>query len=260
MGSVLAALALTPSAPVLVPDLAGAAAAEVADAREAAIAAAAALPDRWLVVGVGPADRVIGPDTRASYAGYGADVEVALSSHAPAARADVPLCALWAGWLRGQANPAATAEVRVYSAGHSPDAARAAGRALRAEIDAAGQPVGVLVVADGAATLTPAAPGGFDPDAPAVQAALDDALAAGDPAALAALGDGITGRVAYQVLAGLVGSTPCAAREMFRGAPYGVGYFVGLWTPEASTGLGKPEASTGLGTPEASTGLWTPEA
>ena len=229
----LAAIALTPSAPVLVPALAGAAAAEVADARDAAVAAAAALPDRWVVIGVGAADEVLPPGTRASFAGYGADVEVALSPEAPADRAAAPLCALWAGWLRGQANPAAVAEVRVYAAGHGADAALSRGRALRAEIDAAGQPVGVLVVADGATTLTQAAPGGFDPGAEAVQAALDDALAAGDPAPLPALPDSIAGRVAYQVLAGLVGSTVCAGREMFRGAPYGVGYFVGLWTPEA---------------------------
>jgi hypothetical protein len=33
------------------------------------------------------------------------------------------------------------------------------------------------------------------------------------------------------VLAGLAGPAPTAARELFRGAPYGVGYFVGVWTP-----------------------------
>jgi hypothetical protein len=37
--------------------------------------------------------------------------------------------------------------------------------------------------------------------------------------------------VAYQVLAGLTGSAPGSAREMYRGAPYGVGYFVGEWLP-----------------------------
>lgn len=229
----LAAIALTPSAPVLVPELAGGAAAEVAELREAAIGAAAALPDRWVAVGVAAADHVVAPQTRATFAGYGADVEVTLAPQAPVARTDVPLCALWAGWLRGQANLQATVEVRACSASHDGPAALAIGRALRDEIDTAGERVGVLVIADGANTLTQAAPGGYDPAAEQVQAGLDSALASGDAAALATLPDSIVGRVAYQVLAGLVGTTPCAARELARGAPFGVGYFVGLWTPEA---------------------------
>jgi hypothetical protein len=228
---VLTAIALTPSAPVLVPDLAGAAAAEVAGFREAAVAAAAVLPDRWIAVGVGATDAVIDPHTRGTFAGYGVDVPVALSSDAPPTVTALPLCALFTGWLRGQVNPAARAEVRVYSAEHDAEAALACGRALRAEIDRLSDRVGVLVVADGANTLTPPAPGGYDPDAELVQAALDDALATGDTAALAALPAGIVGRVAYQVLAGLAGSGPRSAKELARGAPYGVGYFVGVWVP-----------------------------
>lgn len=103
--------------------------------------------------------------------------------------------------------------------------------ALRAEIDECGEPVGVLVVADGANTLTPSAPGGHDPDSVAVQTALDDALATGDTGALAGLPAGVIGRVAFAVLAGLAGNGPAAARELYRGAPYGVGYFVGVWQP-----------------------------
>jgi aromatic ring-opening dioxygenase LigB subunit len=120
--------------------------------------------------------------------------------------------------------------VRVYAAHHDTDAAIASGRRLRAEIDEAVDPIGVLVVADGAHTLTPPAPGGYDPDSIPVQAALDDALAAGDAAALTRLPDTVVGRVAYQVLAGLAGS-PRSAKELYRGAPYGVGYYVGVWQP-----------------------------
>jgi hypothetical protein len=122
--------------------------------------------------------------------------------------------------------------VWVYDADHGVDAALARGRALRAEVDAVSDPVGVLVVGDGANTLTPSAPGGYDPDAIPAQAALDDALATGDAAALTRLPAGVVGRVAYQVLAGLTGPDgPSSARELYRGAPYGVGYFVGIWTP-----------------------------
>ena len=62
------------------------------------------------------------------------------------------------------------------------------------------------------------------------QAALDDALASGDTAALARLPEGVVGRAAYQVLAGLAGPN-ISARELIRGAPFGVGYFAGLWLP-----------------------------
>ncbi|MCX2932204.1 hypothetical protein ORI20_18175 [Mycobacterium sp. CVI_P3] len=231
----LSAIALTPSAPVLVPELAGAAAAEVVEFRSAAVAAAAELPDRWIAVGVGPNDQIIDPDTRGTFAGYGVDVQVALSPDAPAQVSALPLCALFTGWLRAQANPSARAQVRVYRDDHDAETAVAIGRALRAEIDAGDGAVGVVVVADGANTLTPPAPGGYDPDAAPGQAALDDALACGDVAALTRLRGGVVGRVAYQVLAGLTEPGPRAAKELARGAPYGVGYFVGSWVPAGAS-------------------------
>jgi len=228
---VLAAIALIPSAPVLVPELAGAAAAEVAEFHDAVIAAAAILPNRWIAIGVGQTDQIFEPAARGTFAGYGVDVPVTLSGDAPDAVADLPLCALIAGWLRGQANPAARVEVRVYSADHDVDVALARGRALRDALNEAADPIGVLVVADGANTLTPSAPGGYDPDAEPVQTDLDDALATGNAVALTRLPNGVIGRVAYQVLAGLTEPKPRAATELVRGAPYGVGYFVGTWTP-----------------------------
>jgi hypothetical protein len=231
---VLSAIAMIPSAPVIVPELAGAAAAEVADLREAALAAAASLPSRWIAVGVGPTDATIGAQVVGTFAGYGVDIRVRLSpadGHDSELPAELPLCALIAGWVRGQAKPLAHAEVRMYAGGHGVDAALAHGRALRAEIEQAADPVGVLVVADGTHTLTPPAPGGYEPRSIPVQQALDDALARGDLAVLAALPATIVGRVAYQVLAGLTEPAPRSAKELYRGAPYGVGYFTGVWQP-----------------------------
>lgn len=230
MGSVLAAIALTPAAPVLVPALAGAASVEVAEFTEAARAAAATLPDRWIVACVGPAHRIIEPDTRGTFAGYGADLPVALSDQAPPQITALPLGALMAGWLRSQVNPRARVQVRGYPAELDAQTAVALGRELRAQIDADPEPVGVLVIADGAHTLTPAAPGGYDPQYVEIQAVLDSALATGDTAALRRLPEGILGRVAYQVLAGLA-PRPAAAVQLACGAPYGVGYFVGTWAP-----------------------------
>jgi hypothetical protein len=169
-----------------------------------------------------------------TFAGFGADLRVRLSPRA-GERAEVPVefpvCALLAGWVRGQAQPGASAQVRVYRSDHDADTVLARGRQLRAEIDEAPDPIGVLVVADGANTLTPTAPGGYDPGAADVQLALDDALANGDVAALTRLPGQILGRAAFQVLAGLTEPGPRTAKELYRGAPYGVGYFTGVWQP-----------------------------
>jgi hypothetical protein len=231
---VLSAIAIVPSAPVLVPELAGAAAAEVAELSAAALAAAALLPDRWVVIGTGPTDDVLGPDSQGTFAGFGADLRVQLSPQAhddaePAA--GLPVCALLAAWLRGQAQPQASAQVRVYRVDHDVDTALSRGRQLHAEIDQLPESVGVLVVADGANTLTPAAPGGYDPGNADAQDALDEALASGDVSALTRLPHQILGRVAFQVLAGLAEPGPRSAKELYRGAPYGVGYFAGAWQP-----------------------------
>jgi hypothetical protein len=237
---VLSAIAIVPSAPVLVPELASGAADELADLRDAVLAAAAGLPERWVAVGVGSVDAVIGADAVGTFAGYGVDVPIALGQGSAGVPSELPLCALITGWVRGRVNLRARAEVRVYAHDHPVDAALAFGRTLRAEIDEAVDAVGVLVVADGAHTLSPAAPGGYDPDSVPVQAALDDALAGGDVAALGTLPAGVIGRVAYQVLAGLAEPAPASARESYRGAPFGVGYFAGVWVP-----AGRSEATGG---------------
>jgi hypothetical protein len=229
---VLSTIAIIPSAPVMVPELAGAAAAaELADLREAVCAAAASLPMRWIAVGVGAADGVVGSERVGTFGGYGVDVRVTLSPEAAGAPDKMPLCGLIAGWVRAQVKPEARAEVRVYADDRDADAALDHGRRLRAEIDAAADPIGVLVVADGAHTLTAGAPGGYEPDSIPAQAALDDALAHGDATALTRLPDSVVGRVAYQVLVGLIEPAPRSAKELYRGAPYGVGYFVGVWQP-----------------------------
>jgi hypothetical protein len=229
---VLSAIAIIPSAPVLVPELAGVAADEVAELRTAMVAAAATLPPRWIAVGVGAADGVVGPQSVGSFAGFGVDLTVRLS---PGTRDDepveMPLCALIAGWIRAQAEPDARVQVRVYAGSHDAQTAVELGRRLRVEIDQSTEPTGVLIVADGANTLTPAAPGGYHPGDADLQRALDDALAFGDVAGLTGLPAQVAGRVGFGVLAGLAGPVPWSAKELYRSAPYGVGYFAGVWQP-----------------------------
>ncbi|OBF15700.1 hypothetical protein [Mycobacterium sp. ACS4331] len=226
----LTAVAIIPSAPVLVPQLAGAAADELVEARDAVLACAAALPDQWVCVGAAAADAVVGPDAVGTLAGYGVDVRVTLGPVSTGPLTELPLCALISGWVRAQVAPQASAHVHCVAATRDAAAALNLGADLRADIERSDARIGVLVVADGLTTLTPSAPGGHDPDSVATQAALDDALAAGDAEALAALPDGVVGRVAYQVLAGLL-PRPRRAQERYRGAPYGVGYFAGVWRP-----------------------------
>ncbi|MGV0634021.1 hypothetical protein ABQE69_07260 [Mycolicibacillus trivialis] len=225
----LAGVAIIPSAPLLVPDLVGAAADEDAELTAAALEAAARLPDSWLVLGAGAHDRVVPAGACGTFAGYGVDLPVRLAPGTPAAPpTTLPLCALIAGWVRGRVRPEAGAEVHVFGA--DPVAAHTAGRRLRGRIDSAGRPMGVLVVADGATTLTAGAPGGHRPADAADQRRLDAALAGGEPAALAGLPETIGGRAAFAALGGLADPPRCVT-ELYRGAPYGVGYFVGFWAP-----------------------------
>ena len=153
----LTAIALIPSAPALVPQLVGAAADELSDLRQAVFAAAGALPERWVAVGVGRADEVAAPTATGTFAGYGVDIRVGLSPDADDVR-DLPLSALITGWVRAEVKPGAHAEVRVFAASHSGQDAIRRGTELRSVIDLVGESVGVLVVADGANTLTQVAP------------------------------------------------------------------------------------------------------
>lgn len=234
----LTTIAVVPSTPLLVPQLATGAAAETADLRAAAVRAAAALPARWVAVGVAAVAETVAPGAVGTFAGYGVDVPVRLSAtdrDATAPTRQLPLCALITGWLRCQAG-GATARVDALPADLDAAAAVAAGATLRADLDATRDDVGVLIVADGHTTLTPSAPGGYRPESAAAQQDLDDALAAADAAALARVSPAVTGRVGYQALAGLLGTAPHAMTELYRGQPYGVGYFVGVAVPVPPAG------------------------
>ncbi|MBA0044919.1 hypothetical protein [Mycobacterium sp. NPDC050853] len=221
-------IAICPSTPLLVPELGGEAAEETADLRAAAIAAARSLPTQWIAIGVG--DGRYGGDMSGTFAGYGVDVRVSLTAPViglAARPAELPLPVLVAGWLRERV---AAVEVEVRLVGVSDGDGIAFGRALRTEIETfEAKALGVLIIADGANTLTDKAPGGYRPEAEGAQRALADALAHGDAAALTCLPDVITGGAAYQVLAGLVGSDLVQAQCLYRGSPYGVGYFAGTW-------------------------------
>jgi aromatic ring-opening dioxygenase LigB subunit len=95
--------------------------------------------------------------------------------------------------------------------------------------------VALLVVGDGSARRTPAAPGYFDERAEAFDASAETAIRDGDMAALAGLDAGLaaelmaTGRAAWQVLAGAAGPERRATGEvLYSDAPFGVAYLVAV--------------------------------
>jgi hypothetical protein len=110
------------------------------------------------------------------------------------------------------------------------------GAGLADRADLAGR-VAVLVVGDGSARRSPAAPGHFDERAAPFDLAVEQAFADGDMTALAALDAALardllaTGRAAWQVLAGALsprGPRRPAGEILYADAPFGVSYLVAV--------------------------------
>ncbi len=103
---------------------------------------------------------------------------------------------------------------------------------LGAGLSSRGDRAGLLIMADGSACRSLRAPGYLDPRAAAFDAALERAVRAGDPGALAAMDQGLacellaSGRPAWQVLAGAMPGRAPAAEILFAGDPFGVFYLV----------------------------------
>ena len=100
--------------------------------------------------------------------------------------------------------------------------------------------VGVLVMADGSASRGSSSPGGGSEDAEALDDALAAAMGAGDAAALARAADLppaaaaellFTSGPAFAAFAELTaGNAPSRTEVLFDGAPLGVGYLVATWS------------------------------
>ncbi|WP_370942983.1 class III extradiol dioxygenase subunit B-like domain-containing protein [Amycolatopsis sp. cg5] len=220
---------MVPQPPLLVPELAAGAAPETAQLREACLSAVRALGGRWLAVAAGPVEQTVSAAGAGTFRGYGVDVGVTLAAAAASTPAgELPLPALIAGWLRGQAG-AESVEVRVVDATATPGHCADLGRSLDSE-DA-----GLLVLGDGSNRHGPRSPGNEDERAPGFDEAIAAALGKADVEALKALDPGlcaelgVTGRVPWQVLAGLADGASWRAELLYTGAPHGVGYHVAVW-------------------------------
>ncbi|MCF3184184.1 hypothetical protein IPZ70_30185 [Streptomyces polychromogenes] len=234
----LVAAAVCPAPPLLVPEVAAGAAAELEEARTACSDALAVLaasrPDVLVVVGSADAEHQ-GPypqGSRGGFHGYGVDAEVRLGEGEEWPR-PLPAPLAVGAWLLGRARwGAAPVE------GLAVAASLEAGRCLETgrELAAADERVALLVMGDGSACRTLKAPGYLDERAAAFDAAAGRALGSADTDALAALDPVLAaelqaaGRAPWQVLAGAAEGAGLGGRLLYEDAPYGVGYFVAAWS------------------------------
>lgn len=241
--SVLTMVAVLPEPPLLVPELATGASAGVRQLRAAVADAATRLAGaarRWIAVGSDPGGRrTVGPHARGSFRGFGVGVEVTLGpTSGGGSDPCLPLPLLIAGWAAAGTGEVVSVRGELLPP-HAPGPDCAAlGAALAAECASDPEPVGLLVIGDGAAVGV-----GRDPRFVRLRdtaAAFDDtvvaALAAADVDALAGLDAGLaeslyaTGRAPWQVLAEVTGPG-WRGELLYSAAPHGATYHVAVWTP-----------------------------
>jgi len=218
-----------------VPAVASGAAVELDALRDACIVAVTriARPERQIVL-LGAGDRSLShsPLSRGSFAPYGVALEVHLGSPGCGGTADLPLSLTVGAWLvRAALGPRSGAVG--YSVG--PDFASS-----RAAVDlvalAQSRDVGLVVMGDGSARRSTAAPGYFDERAAPFDNQVVAALRAGDPGGLAALDASLgekllaAGTPAWRAAGGLLDGVDFDADLLYAADPYGVAYTVAVWT------------------------------
>ncbi|MFU8850735.1 class III extradiol dioxygenase subunit B-like domain-containing protein [Micromonospora sp. SL1-18] len=233
----LVAAAVCPHPPLVVPELAGAAAGELDDLRAACDAALARLlvadPDEILLLGGGPETRRFDAADSGSLRGFGLDRPVRLWKTACSGAEILPLSLTIGAWLVGRAGTDLPRFARSVTA----DAPPVECVALGADVAESERRTALLVLGDGSACRGVKAPGYDDPRAQAYDDGVARAMAGADAEALLGLDPVLSaelkaaGRAPWQVLAGAVR----AAGGDWRGdldyyqAPYGVSYFVASW-------------------------------
>jgi hypothetical protein len=222
---VLAAV-VCPHPPLLIPEVAAGAAGELGELRAACAAAIAAGlgagSERVVLVGAGRATHPWPADAADALADLGM----------PKPAGELPLSLTVGRWLLDRTGWDGPRELHAIAA--AADVAECAG--LGASL-AAGPPALLLVLGDGSARRSLAAPGHLDDRAAPFDADVAAALAAADTDALLKLDPDlaadllVAGRPAWQVLAGAVQAAggSWAGTLHHDAAPYGVGYLVASW-------------------------------
>lgn len=225
----IARAVLCPSPPLLARGLTGRdpVAGSLRDACAAAVARLLSAGSEVVaVVGAGAATQAWDPDDRLDLSAY---------APAPGAATGKPGLPLALGLGALLLDTAGYTGPRLLQAVGESEAPAACLR-LGASLADAAATVGLLVVGDGSARRSPAAPGHFDERAAAFDDAVRGAISGGDMAALAgidpvlAAGLMATGRAAWQVLAGALLGTPHrpSAEILYAGDPFGVAYLVAV--------------------------------
>jgi hypothetical protein len=194
-------------------------------------------PDELVVAGSGPAEGTARPGETGSLAGFGVEVTVALGAGPAPSEPRLPLSLTIAAWLLREAG----VEVQVH--GRVLAATTGAGTAAELGERIAAWPgrTALLVMGDGSACRSEAAPGSFDQRAEAFDAEVSQALAEADLDALMNLDSGlagelaVAGRPAWQLLAGAARGQSWQAKLTYDNAPRGVGYFVATWVPSLTS-------------------------
>ncbi|MFD7921495.1 class III extradiol dioxygenase subunit B-like domain-containing protein [Streptomyces sp. NPDC059740] len=235
----LVAAGVVPATPLLVPEVASGAAAELDDLRATALGAvgvlAAARADRLVVVGPALADEegTCPAGSRGTFRGFGVELDVTLGPGTPEAGGRLPSSLAVAAWLLERAHWSDTPVTGLGVAEtRSPQECRATGR----ELAASAPRTALLVVGDGSACRTVKAPGYLDPRAEDFDRRAARALAEADLDALHAVDATLaaelkaSGRAPWQVLAGAAEGAGLRGELLADQAPYGVGYHVATWT------------------------------
>ncbi|MEV4772450.1 hypothetical protein [Micromonospora humida] len=265
----LLAAAVCPHPPLIVPELAGAAAPELAELRDACAAAVAALyaagADTVVLVGAGERTTELALPCRGSFAPWGLPLTVGLATAGgepvpPSADDEgLPLSLLVGAWLVDRTAPPTPTAWRLVSVASDEPADRCAALGAGLRVDG---PWALLVLGDGSACHGPKAPGYDDPRAGAYDEGVARALADADADALLGLDRGLSarlgaaGRPAWQVLAGAVRAAGGDWHGELRhhGVPYGVGYLVASWTRTDPPGPdGTPAGDAGTTADDAGT-------
>jgi hypothetical protein len=237
----LVAAAVCPCPPVLVPEVASGAAAELDDLRAACDTAVARLraarADVVVLVGTGTETGWRSPDEYGSLRPWGVPIDIRVTD--AGTRPGLPLSLTIGAWLlsrqpasRQPDAVAASTAVASVAADEKPAGCAAFGRD---ECAARGARVALLAIGDGASLGAVEAEGRVHDRAESYDAEVARALAHADLDALLALDPGLAadvlsaGRPAWQVLAGAAAGTGWSAELLYSAAPYGVRYHVASW-------------------------------
>ena len=232
--TVITGVAFCPHPPALIPAVAQGAAAELENlltqCDRAITDVTSAQPDRLMVLGAGPQSRAYPPSAWGSLAGFGVPVEVHLAPGGDGADR-LPLSLTVGSWLIDRALGPHNGAIGVAVGSDFFES-----RASDALVGAGGERVGLIVMGDGTARRSRAAPGYWDERAEGFDAAVLAALAAGDSAALAALDLKIAaellcaGAPAWAVAGALLSGERMDAEVLYAEAPFGVQYTVAGWS------------------------------